>query len=107
MFTGLGYCSSVVVVELLSPLVGGEEALFQGVALLAIYSAGLGVPFLIVAGFTDRLAGRLRGVGRIGRRLHQGAGAVMVLMGVAMMTGRLSALSYWILDTFPVLGRIG
>lgn len=79
----------------------------QGVALLAFYSAGLGVPFLIVAGFTDRLAGRLRGAGRIGRRLHQGAGAVMVLMGVAMMTGRLSALSYWLLDAFPVLGRIG
>lgn len=79
----------------------------QGVALLAIYSAGLGVPFLIVAGFTDLLAGRLRGVGRIGRRLHQGAGAVMVLMGVAMMTGQLSAMSYWLLDAFPALGSIG
>jgi len=79
----------------------------QGVALLAIYSAGLGVPFLIVAGFTDKLAGRLRGAGRIGRRLHQGAGAVMILMGLAMMTGQLSALSYWLLDAFPVLGRIG
>ena len=79
----------------------------QGVAQLAIYSAGLGVPFLIVAGFTDRLAGRLRGVGRIGRRLHQIAGAVMVLMGLAMMTGRLSELSYWLLDAFPALGRIG
>lgn len=79
----------------------------QGVLLLAVYSAGLGVPFLIVAGFTDRLAGRLRGVRRIGRRLHQGAGAVMVLMGVAMITGRLSALSYWLLDAFPALGRIG
>lgn len=79
----------------------------QGVALLAIYSAGLGVPFLIVAAFTDRLAGRLRGVGRIGRRLHQGAGAIMILMGVAMMTGQLSAMSYWLLDAFPALGRIG
>lgn len=79
----------------------------QGVALLAIYSAGLGVPFLIVASFTDKLVGRLRGVGRIGRRLHQAAGAVMVLMGLAMMTGKLSALSYWLLDAFPALGRIG
>lgn len=75
--------------------------------LLAVYSAGLGVPFLVVAGFTDRLAGRLRGAGRVGRRLHQAAGAAMVLMGIAMMTGRLSALSYWLLDTFQVLGRIG
>ena len=79
----------------------------DGVALLAVYSAGLGIPFLIVAAFTDTIAGKLRGIGRIGRRLHQVAGGVMILMGVAMMTGRLSALSYWLLDAFPVLGRIG
>lgn len=79
----------------------------QGVTLLAIYSAGLGIPFLIVATFTDRLTGRLRGAGRLGRRLHQGAGVVMILMGIAMITGQLSALSYWLLDAFPVLGRIG
>ncbi|WP_375263302.1 cytochrome c biogenesis CcdA family protein [Palleronia sp.] len=79
----------------------------EGVALLAVYSAGLGVPFLVVAAFTDKLAGKLRGVGRVGRRLHQSAGAVMILMGIAMMTGRLSALSYWLLDAFPVLAQIG
>jgi len=74
----------------------------EGVMLLAVYSAGLGIPFLIVAGFTDQIAGRLRAIGRIGRRLHQIAGVVMILMGVAMMTGQLSALSYWMLDTFPL-----
>lgn len=79
----------------------------EGVALLAVYSAGLGVPFLIVAAFTDKLAGKLRGIGRVGRRLHQAAGAIMILMGIAMMTGRLSALSYWLLDAFPVLAQIG
>jgi cytochrome c-type biogenesis protein len=60
-----------------------------------------------VAGFTDQIAGRLRAIGRVGRRLHQLAGIVMILMGLAMMTGQLSALSYWMLDVFPVLGRIG
>lgn len=79
----------------------------QGLVLLALYSAGLGVPFLVVAMFTDRLSGRLRGLGRIGRRLHQAAGGVMILMGLAMLTGRLSALSYWLLETFPALARIG
>ncbi|MBM9595140.1 cytochrome c biogenesis CcdA family protein [Roseitranquillus sediminis] len=79
----------------------------DGMALLAVYSAGLGIPFLIVAGFTDAVAGKLRGIGRWGRRLHQAAGGVMILMGLAMMTGRLSALAYWLLDAFPVLARIG
>ena len=79
----------------------------QGVTLLAVYSAGLGIPFLMIAAFTDRLSGRLRSLGRVGRRLHQAAGAIMIAMGVAMMTGRLSALSYWLLETFPALARIG
>ena len=79
----------------------------EGVALLAIYSAGLGVPFLLAAAFTDRLTRRLRSIGRVGRRLHQIAGLVMIVMGIAMMTGRLSALSYWLLDAFPVLATIG
>jgi len=79
----------------------------QGVLLLAVYSAGLGIPFLVVAGFADALAGKLRRLGRIGRRLHQAAGLVMVLMGAAMMTGQITALSYWLLDAFPALGRIG
>lgn len=79
----------------------------QGVALLAIYSAGLGLPFLLAAAFTDRLTRRIRSVGRVGRRLHQGAGLVMIVMGIAMLTGRLSAFSYWLLETFPALGRIG
>lgn len=79
----------------------------QGVTLLAIYSAGLGIPFVLAAAFTDRLVERLRTVGRAGRRLYQAAGVVMVLMGLAMVTGRLSALSYWLLEAFPVFGRIG
>ena len=79
----------------------------EGVTLLAIYSAGLGAPFLLAAAFTDHLTRRLRTIGQIGRRLHQVAGLVMVAMGIAMMTGQLSALSYWLLDAFPALGRIG
>lgn len=79
----------------------------EGVWLLGIYSAGLGVPFLIVAAFTDQVAARLRAIGAVGRRLHQVAGAVMVFMGIGMMTGQLSAFSWWLLETFPVLGAIG
>ena len=79
----------------------------EGVALLAVYSVGLGIPFLLVAGFSGKIAGRVRAIGRVGRRLHQVAGLIMILMGIAMMTGHLSALSYWLLDAFPVLSLIG
>ncbi|MEH6527945.1 MAG: cytochrome c biogenesis protein CcdA [Sneathiella sp.] len=79
----------------------------EGIILLMIYSVGLGIPFLVAAIFTDTLRRRIRIIGRIGRRLHQGAGGLMILMGVAMMTGQLSLFSYWLLDMFPILGKIG
>jgi cytochrome c-type biogenesis protein len=79
----------------------------EGVSLLTIYAAGLGLPFLLAALFTDRLARRLRAVGRLGRSVQVAAGLVMVMMGAAMVTDRLSAPAYWLLDTFPILGKIG
>ncbi|HVB16790.1 MAG TPA: cytochrome c biogenesis CcdA family protein [Stellaceae bacterium] len=79
----------------------------QGIVLLAFYSLGLGLPFLAAAVFTDRLMSRLKSFGRLGRGLQFGAGALVSLMGVAMLTGELTSFSYWLLDTFPILSRIG
>ncbi len=79
----------------------------DAVGLLAVYSAGLGVPFLLTALFTDAIARRIRGIGRTGRLLYRAAGVLMVVMGIAVMTGQLSRLAWWLLNSFPVLGRIG
>ena len=79
----------------------------DGVALLAIYSLGLGVPFLLTAMFTEVLSHRLKSVRRLGRWLQVLAGAAMVLMGLAMVSGQMSVMAYWFLDTFPILARIG
>jgi cytochrome c-type biogenesis protein len=79
----------------------------KGVTLLATYSLGLGLPFVIAAAFTDGLLAKLKSIGRIGRALRLAAGSVMIVMGAAMITGQLSAFSYWLLETFPVLATIG
>ena len=79
----------------------------EGIWLLSIYSAGLGVPFLVTAVFTDTIARRIGTIGRAGRMLYKLAGVVMVLMGIAIMTGQLTRFAYWLLQTFPILGRIG
>jgi cytochrome c-type biogenesis protein len=50
---------------------------------------------------------RLRQLSRTGRRLQRVAGVLLAVVGVLMITGRLEAMSYWLLETFPVLGRIG
>ena len=79
----------------------------DGVALLAIYSVGLGVPFLLIALFTNEIAGKLKRIGATGRWLYRSAGGLMVLMGIGVMTGQINRLAFWLLETFPVLGSIG
>ncbi|BAU49664.1 cytochrome C biogenesis protein [Sulfurifustis variabilis] len=83
------------------------EAVTQGIALLGVYALGLGVPFLLVAAFTETFVAHLGVLRRFGRPLHVAAGLVLIALGLAMITGKLSAFAFWLLDTFPVLGRIG
>ncbi len=84
-----------------------SESSSSGLRLLGAYSAGLGVPFLLTAMFLHEASRRLRAVRRLGRPLMFVAGAVMIVMGIAMMTGKLTQFSYWLLERFPALGRIG
>src|SRR5216684_2129120 len=58
----------------------------KGVTLLAVYSLGLGVPFVLAAAFTDGLLARMKTIGRLGRGLRLLAGGIMILMGGAMLT---------------------
>ena len=79
----------------------------NGIALLAAYSLGLGVPFLATALFTGAMLKRLKSMRRTGRWLQVGAGVAMVFMGIAMITGMLTAFAFWLLKTFPVFSAIG
>ena len=87
-----------------SALAASEHA---GTVLLAFYSAGLGIPFILAAVFTDGLISKLRRLRRVGYILRIGGGLVMVGMGVVMMTGYMTVLSFWLLEQFPVFTRIG
>jgi cytochrome c-type biogenesis protein len=78
-----------------------------GVALLAIYSLGLAIPFLLTALLASHARTLLRRLRRFGRVLQIFAGLTMVAMGLAMMTGRLSSIAFWLLETFPILALIG
>ncbi|MDE2167564.1 MAG: hypothetical protein KGJ66_14655 [Alphaproteobacteria bacterium] len=75
--------------------------------LLGVYSLGLGIPVLLAAAFTDRFFGRIKSLGRAGRVLQIGAGIAVVGMGLAIITGQLTAFSFWLLETFPVLAKLG
>jgi cytochrome c-type biogenesis protein len=79
----------------------------KGSLLLAVYSLGLGLPFLLAALFTGTLLARMKALGRAGRNLQRAAGGLLVAMGLLMVTGQLEVVAYWLLETFPALASIG
>lgn len=78
-----------------------------GVGLLAAYSFGLGLPFLLTALFIDRATKLISGMRGIGGALQVGGGLVMVVFGAAMISGDVTRLSTWLLINIPVLSTIG
>jgi cytochrome c-type biogenesis protein len=88
-------------------LSAGSGDLRLGTGLLAVYALGLGLPFILAALFTDALLLRLRALSRTGYRLQQGAGALLAVVGVLILTGQLEVMAYWLLETFPAFARLG
>jgi cytochrome c-type biogenesis protein len=84
-----------------------KETVAKGAGLLAVYSAGLGIPFLIAAFAIEPFAAFLAKFKRHLAAVEKAMGALLVLTGIAFLTGWVNEASYWLLEWFPVLGRIG
>ena len=79
----------------------------KGAGLLAVYSLGLGVPFIIAAlavepfaAFLTRFRAHLAHVERV-------MGGLLVLTGIAFLAGFFTQLNSWLIEAFPVLQNIG
>jgi len=88
-------------------LAAQEETILSGTSLLAVYSLGLGVPFLIAAAFIGPFLRWARGFRRHMGMVEKVMGALLVVVGGMMITGQFERMAYWLLETFPVLGTIG
>ncbi len=84
---------------------GGEMG--RGTALLGVYALGLGIPFLLSAIFITRSIGLMNRIKPYLGMIERGMGIFLVVVGVMLLTGAFAAFSYWLLETFPVLGRMG
>src|SRR5262249_16902904 len=84
-----------------------KETVAKGAGLLAVYSAGLGIPFLIAAFAVEPFMAFLARFKRHLAWVERAMGALMVLTGIAFLTGFVSEASYWLLEWFPALSKIG
>jgi len=84
-----------------------EQTVTKGASLLAVYSLGLGIPFVVAAFAIEPFAAFLSRFRNYLHRVEQAMGALLVLTGIAFLTGSITQMSVWLLETFPVLGKIG
>ncbi|GHC61794.1 cytochrome c biogenesis CcdA family protein [Limoniibacter endophyticus] len=88
-------------------LAGGRATVGEGALLLGVYSLGLGIPFILAALFSSAF---MRFLSRF--RAHIGSvekviGILLVLAGIFFITGGIQRVAFWLLETFPVLSRLG
>jgi len=79
------------------------EALY-GAFLLAVYALGLAVPFLLTALAFSRTTSAFAGVKRHYGVIIGGGGAVLIAMGVLILSGGFTDLNRWALDVTNDLG---
>lgn len=73
-------------------LAAQRSHMLEGMALLLVYSAGLGIPFVISAVLIDRLKGAFGWIKAHYRAINAVCGALLILVGIMMATGQLGRL---------------
>ena len=84
-----------------------EEKIGQSILLLSFYSLGLAMPFIISGILIDKFLLFSKGFKKYITIITKVGGTILLLTGVAILTGQLQVLGFFILEYFPLLGSIG
>ena len=84
-----------------------EENISKSVLLLSFYSLGLAIPFLISGVLINKFLLFSKNFRKYTSTIQKMGGTILLLTGVAILTGQLQVLGFFILEYFPSLGNIG
>jgi cytochrome c-type biogenesis protein len=99
-------CIGPILAAILS-VAAAEATVARGAGLLAVYSAGLGIPFLVAAFMVEQFSSLFARMKRHLANVERAMGVLMVITGIGFLTGSISTISIWLLDAFPSLQNIG
>ncbi len=88
-------------------LAANEASVTRGTVLLGVYALGLGIPFLLAAMFITRAVGVMNRLKRHMQLIERVMGGLLVVVGLALVTGAFTTFSWWLLERFPALGALG
>jgi len=103
---GLTPCIGPILGSILA-LAAIEENISKGILLLSFYSLGLAIPFIISGVLIDKFLFFSKSFRKYISTITKVGGAILLLTGMAILTGQLQILGFFILEYFPSLGNIG
>jgi cytochrome c-type biogenesis protein len=74
-------------------LASSQESVLRGVGLLAVFSAGLALPFVVLSIFINYLLGFLNRFRRVIKYANMTAGLLMLIIGIALITNQINFIS--------------
>jgi len=87
-------------------MAGAQNNVLHGTALLAVYSLGLGIPFLLAAAATNHFIGWMKNFRRHLHLVEIMSGILLMLVGLLIFLGSFSILSGWLITYMPFLADI-
>jgi cytochrome c-type biogenesis protein len=99
-------CIGPILAAILS-VAAAEATVTKGASLLAVYSAGLGIPFLLAALMVKQFSSLFARMKRHLANVERAMGVLLVVTGIGFLTGAVSNVSIWLLETFPALQNFG
>ncbi|MEL7097852.1 MAG: cytochrome c biogenesis protein CcdA [Pseudomonadota bacterium] len=88
-------------------LAASEGDVARGTTLLGVYALGLGVPFLLAAMFLGQAMPLMNRIKPHLKLIERIMGALLIAVGLALVTGAFTSFAFWLLETFPALATLG
>lgn len=87
-------------------LAADKGSMSTGISMLAAYSLGLGIPFILAAVAIKPFLGFMHRFRRHLGTMEKVMGVVLVITGLLFLTGSLNWFGQWLIENVPALGKI-
>jgi cytochrome c-type biogenesis protein len=83
-------------------IAGSKDSVWEGVALLAVYSLGLGIPFLITSLAINQFFAAAKRIRKYYHAIELASGALLVVIGLLIVSGQLTIITRFLQPYLPV-----
>jgi cytochrome c-type biogenesis protein len=82
-------------------IAGSKNSVSEGIILLAVYSLGLGIPFLLTSLAINQFFGAAKKIRRYYHAIEVTSGALLIVIGLLIMTGQLTIITRYLQPYLP------